>query len=81
MGFGKDIVCAGVSSCFVGALNALRDEKCFRFKVKEGDSSVVALSELSEHDKIVLETLMVQLVTISQAYPDTVKVEVSRKEG
>lgn len=81
MGFGKDIVCAGVSSCFVGALNALKNEGCFRFKVKEGDSSVTAVAEPDEHDKIVLETLMVQLVTISQSYPDTVKVEVSRKEG
>lgn len=81
MGYGKDIVCAGVSSCFIGALNALKDANSFEIIAEEGDGLVRSVLPISEHDKVVLETLVVQLLTISQSYPDTVKVVVSRKEG
>lgn len=81
MEWGKDIVCAAVSSCFIGALNALKNEKSFEFKVEEGDGSVKAISELDMHDKIVLETLVIQLNTIANSFPDIVKIKVSRKEG
>ena len=81
MGYGKDIVCAGVSSCFVGALNALRDIEKFSVRIKEGDSYVKALAFPDEHDRTVLETLVIQLRTIQSSYPDTVEVVVSRKEG
>ena len=81
MGYGKDIVCAGVSSCFVGALNALKGAENFRFQVEEGDSYVKAIHLPDDHDRIVLETLVIQLRTIQESYPDTVKVVVSRKEG
>ncbi len=81
MEWGKDIVCAAVSSCFIGALNALKNEKSFEFKVEEGDGHVIAISELDMHDKIVLETLVIQLNTIADSFPDIVKIKVSRKEG
>lgn len=81
MEYGKDIVCSAVSSCFIGALNALKNEKSFEFKVEEGDGLVKAIDKLDMHDEIVLETLFVQLSTIANSFPDIVKVNVSRKEG
>ena len=81
MGYGKDLVCAGVSSCFIGALNAIDEPECYHFRTKAGDGLVESLSVPSVHDEIVLETLVIQLKTIEDQYPESIRVKVSRKEG
>ena len=79
--YGKDLVCAGASACFVGALNALKNKDGFTCKVSSGDSSVCAIADVSEYDEVVLETLVTQLKTISESYPKNLCLTLSRKEG
>lgn len=71
--YGKDLVCAGVSSIITGALNAL-DAKDFNIMIQEGLVRVNAKKEVSQHDAIVLETLIVQLRTMEESYPQFIKI-------
>lgn len=80
-GWGNDLVCAGVSSCYVGAMNALKDIEGFDIQIREGDSFVKAKKIPSEHDEIVLETLIIQLMTIANGYPKECSIRVIQKEG
>lgn len=79
-GWGKDLVCAGVSSCFTGAMNALTDND-HKIKLLAGDSSIYVSPNCSKHDEIVLETLIIQLETIKESYPNEISLKVSGKEG
>jgi hypothetical protein len=79
-GYGKDLVCAGVSSCFVGALNAIEELPNFDAVVESGNSLVQSKKKPNPHDQVVLETLVVQLRTIASSYPEEVVVS-SKKEG
>lgn len=79
--YGKDVVCAGVSSCVIGALNALNNAENYQIDIHEGYVDIKCVNEETFHDEVVLETLIVQLTTISKSYSDRVKIIVSRKEG
>ncbi|MFA6862149.1 MAG: ribosomal-processing cysteine protease Prp [Bacilli bacterium] len=79
-GFNKDLVCAGVSSCFVGAMNALKDSS-HKIRIESGDSEIIVSKDCSAHDEVVLETLIIQLETIQQSHSNEVKITVSGKEG
>ncbi len=79
--YGKDVICAGVSACVYGALNALDNAENYELIMKEGLTELTLVHDATMHDEIVLETLVVQLDTISQRYPDHVKIKVSGKEG
>ena len=79
--YGKDLVCAGVSACFIGALTDIVEKNEFDCKVKSGDSSLQAVKKVSEHDEVVLETLIMQLQTIADSNPKNLCIKVSRKEG
>ena len=74
------LVCAGVSSCYVGALNALDDLDAYQIENRSGDSYVVRIGRITGHDETVLETLVIQLKTIEQSYPDDVRVHVSGRK-
>lgn len=76
---GHDVVCAGASSCFVGALNALAEPERFRIFYREGVGSIEALTEPGEHDRVVLEVLLRQLETIAESYPTNLKVVTERR--
>lgn len=78
---GYDIYCAGVSSCLIGALNALEEGQDYIIEIESGHSLVQAKAKPNGHDAIVLETLICQLETISSSYPQRVKFLISRKEG
>lgn len=79
-GYGHDIYCAGVSSCLIGALNALNNAENYEISILSGDAKIAVKREQTLHDEIVLETLITQLDTIAKSYPNYVKI-VSRKEG
>lgn len=79
--FNQDIYCAGVSTCLIGALNTLDESEKFDLKIKSGDSSIIRIEKITYHDEIVLETLIKQLQTLSDSYPDRVSINISRKEG
>ena len=77
-GHASSLICAGVSSCFVGAVNAVRDIEKFKYQAVEGDSYLKRIEKISNHDETVLETLFIQLLTISEKYPDEVKISRER---
>ena len=72
--YGKDLVCAGVSSIITGGFNALLD-KDYSFKLDEGHSYVKALDIPSDYDAVVLKTIETQLKTIEEAEPEFVRIE------
>ena len=80
-GHANPLICAGVSSIFVGACNALRDIENYSIQVNSGDSSIQARNCCTEHDEIVLETLLTQLETIQERYPKEIKIDFSGKKG
>jgi uncharacterized protein len=79
--YGKDIICAGVSACAYGALNALNNAENYKIELKSGLLKLQKLHDSTTHDEIVLETLIMQLETIRKKFPDRVKIKVSGKEG
>ena len=78
---GKDIYCAGVSACVIGALNALDAGENYQLDISSGHVDVKALSLPTKHDEIVLETLICQLDTMAKSYPERIKLIISKKEG
>ena len=63
--YGKDLVCAAVTAILVGAANALEDDASnFEVVLEEGNASFTPIHPISEHDAIVLETVILQLKTI-----------------
>ncbi len=71
--YGKDLICAGVSSIVIGALNNL-DAKNYDIKVTDGLVEVTSNHEITTHDEIVIETMVVQLRTIEDSYPNNIKI-------
>lgn len=71
--YGKDLVCAGVSSIVVGALNNI-DAKNYDITIKEGHVKVQTINEITTHDEIVFETLLTQLETMEESYPLNIKI-------
>lgn len=73
---GHDIVCAGVSACVVGALNALENPKQFNLLVEDGHVIIENKDDiqLSSHNLVVLHTLIVQLQTIEETYKKFIKI-------
>ncbi len=61
-------------------MNAIQESEKFEFSIKSGNSFCVSKEKPNMHDGIVLETLIVQLKTIQEAYPNEVSV-ISKKEG
>lgn len=71
---GKDIVCAAISAISVGAINALENPKSFKIKVEKGNVEIESIDATSKNDCIVLETMMIQLKTVMESYPERIKV-------
>ena len=70
-----DLVCAAVSAISVGALNALENDENYDVLVEDGHVYLKANKNLSAHDEIVLETLIIQLKTIELSYKNTIKIK------
>ena len=73
--YGKDLVCAAVSSVITGGMNALLD-KDYDFKLDEGHAYIKALDIPSDYDSVVLKTIEVQLKTIEESDPKYVRIEI-----
>ncbi len=71
---GEDLVCAGVSAVSIGGLNALENPDVFDIEVTDALISVKAKTTITQHDEIVLRTILEQLETIEESYPENVKV-------
>lgn len=68
-----NLVCAGVSSIFVGGMNCLNN-KDYEISIVEGNSYCKAINKISQKDEIILETIYIQLKTISETYKKEVKI-------
>ena len=72
--YGKDLVCAAVSSILVGGCNALKEPNCYAIKLNEGDASINELSHANEHDYEVLEVMLVQFKSVEETSKKFLKV-------
>jgi uncharacterized protein YsxB (DUF464 family) len=71
---GSDLVCAGVSTITFGGLNALENPKDFLIDNKEAHIEVTSLKPISNHDEIVLETMLIQYKSIEETNKKYVRV-------
>lgn len=78
--YGKDLVCAAISAVLIGALNNLKNRKDFKISINEGDSEVKVIKAISEHDKIVIETLITSLKTIEIDNQKFVSIKIKWKD-
>ena len=72
--YGKDLICAAVSTVMTGGMNALKDKE-YDFKLEEGHIYVKALDIPSDYDSVVLKTMEVQLMTIEESNHKYVQIE------
>ena len=72
--YGKDLVCAAVTTVMTGGMNALQDKE-YDFKLEEGHIYVKALDIPSDYDSVVLKTMEVQLMTIEESNHKYVQIE------
>ena len=74
---GEDLVCAAVSGILLGGINALKDE-CYNLKVdeKKGNIELCNIGKMSQHDIIVIETIISQLQAIERDNPKFISISV-----
>lgn len=72
--YGHDLVCAGISALVTAGLNNLDGIKRYDVIYEEGDVEI-KLNDITEHDKIVLETVIVGIKSIEESYPENVKIK------
>lgn len=65
--YGHDLVCAAVSAVVTGGLNNLENPKSFKITLQEGHAQVIKNKEISEHDEIVIQTIICGLKTIAES--------------
>lgn len=76
--YGHDLVCAATSAVTFGALNAIDDiDSSFDYEIEQEDGYVKLTPKgpISEHDQVVLETLILQLKTIEASYPQSIEIK------
>ena len=73
--YGHDLVCAGVSAVVTGCLNNLENPKNFSIILEEGDVKVTVKNDISEHDEIVIQTLVCGLKTIAESYSNFIQIK------
>lgn len=76
---GQDIVCAAVSLCCIGALNAL-DMMCENEFDLKMESNQIHIHVKKNNDKVqtLLQFLLIQLQCVFEQYPENIKI--TRKE-
>ena len=74
--YGRDLVCARASAVIIGGLNNIKDIKNFKVRILEGDVKVEAIGEISEHDEVVLETIVSGLKTLEEDNKAFIKIEI-----
>ncbi|MBO6280369.1 MAG: ribosomal-processing cysteine protease Prp [Bacilli bacterium] len=72
--YGKDLVCAAVTTVLTGGMNALQD-KNYDFALKEGYILINSQNIPSDYDSVVLKTIETQLLTIEESNHQYVRIE------
>ena len=75
--YGQDLVCAAASGVLLGGINALTG-KNFSLKASEDKGSIELcnIGKMSEHDNIVIETIVSQLQAIERDNPKFIKISI-----
>lgn len=71
---GQDLVCAGVSTCFLGSLNAIKNKDNIKYSYSKGKGYIKVVKKLDNYDSTVLDVMISQLEFVSENYPNNVKV-------
>lgn len=71
--YGKDLICAGVSSIITGGFNAFSKEDIESITLEEGYAEVI-LKSVECKSKTVLDVIIIQLQTIEESYPKYIKI-------
>lgn len=72
---GRDIVCSAISAVLAGGFNALDGKH--ELVVEAGNTSYKQGEKLSRHDQCVLDTILIQLLSIQETYPENIKVTIN----
>lgn len=74
--YGNDVVCAGISAIVFGSLNALSyyNLNDSRIIISESFIKINLVDDLKI--QTVAQTLLIQLQTVEQSYPDYIKIEI-----
>ncbi len=73
---GEDLVCAAVSAILTGGFNTIKDEANFNMELNSGNAKLIARSDdISEHDSVVIETIITSLDTIKESYPKYITIK------
>lgn len=75
--YGKDLVCAGVSTIIVGVYNTLEKLGMLdigTFKVEEGLAEFT-IHKITRESQLILETLVTTLETIEYSYGDFIQIK------
>ena len=76
--FGKDIVCAGVTSAVMTVLNGITEVAKINASVDVLENEIVLnLAERSKTGEVLLSSLRLQLEVLSEDYPDTINITVT----
>ena len=74
---GQDLVCAAVSGILLGGINALSEKACeLKADENKGIIEMSAIGKLSEHDEIVVETIVKQLQAIARDNPKFMRISI-----
>ena len=72
--YGKDLVCAGVSAIVIGGINDLENEISNVDVINEDNKLGVNVVNDNETIQIILNTILTQLKTIQESYPQNIKI-------
>ena len=72
--YGKDLICAGVSSIVIGGFNALNKNEIQEIILEEGYAKVI-LKDNANVSNEVLKVIDIQLQTIEESYPKYIKIK------
>ena len=70
--YGNDLVCAAVSAIVTGGFNAFNDDDVSEIALDEGYAKVIVKTE---NGYSILNTIIVQLKTVEEAYPKNIKIK------
>lgn len=74
--YGHDLVCAAISGVVLGGINNLQGKYDIIQNSKTGSLELIRSEDINDYDKIVLETIIVQLKSIARDNPKNVKISV-----
>ena len=71
---GKDLVCAATSAVVTGGFNSIKECENFKIELEEGKAYIEAIKPISQHDEIVIETIISGLKTIEEENQKFIKI-------